>query len=184
MTMKSAIFVCTRSACQIEYDLWWTYFQHTYGGNIRYNRRSVFFFSSTSSEVRDSTISSRLLAYFSIFWIMLSMILNFLNVQTLRSNLPISWKVNKNNLNIGGSLCSARIWQKTCYLPLLICLSFFRTALISGLSWGSSAQHCSVSSRMDGFASLSISFGRSGRYGFPEGDITFSITSVQREIFR
>ena len=50
----------------------------TYGGSILYSRVSVFFFSSTSSPVRLATNSSRMLAYFSNFCIMLSTMLNFL----------------------------------------------------------------------------------------------------------
>ena len=42
----------------------------THGGNIWYNNLSVFFFSSIKAAVLASTISSKLLAYFSSIFTM------------------------------------------------------------------------------------------------------------------
>ena len=61
-----------------DYEIWITK-AGTHGGNMRCSNMSVFCFSSINSAVRCWTRFSRLSAYFSSFWIIVSIMSNFLH---------------------------------------------------------------------------------------------------------
>ena len=69
--------------------------REAYGGGMRLSSMSVFCFSSYNSAVRCWTMFSRLSAYFSSFWIMVSIMSNFLQseknrIQVVNSAVCIS----------------------------------------------------------------------------------------------
>ena len=136
---------------------------------------SVFFFSSTNSDVLCSTISSRLLAYFSIMFSMLSTMFSFLYIHQTELHLLLKREIQlypPMKRTQGGC-------QLVTHFPLLKPRSMFLTCVILGLFVGLSLQHSVIRETTSGGMSLhSVQLERTlGRYGGWLPAITLSTSS-------